>query len=125
MNIHEYQGKELLKKFNVNIQEGILANTPDEAVAAAKTLHDQTGTDYYVIKAQVHAGGRGKGGGVKLAKSLDEVKDISGKIIGMTLVTPQTGPHGKVVHKVLVAQDVYYPGESKTAEYYMSILLDR
>jgi len=125
MNIHEYQGKELLKKFNVNIQEGILANTPGEAVAAANTLHAQTGTNYYVIKAQVHAGGRGKGGGVKLAKSIDEVKDIAGKIIGMTLVTPQTGPQGKVVHKVLVAQDVYYPGESKPLEFYMSILLDR
>jgi len=125
MNIHEYQGKELLKKYNVNIQEGILANTPDEAVAAAKTLHTQTGTDYFVIKAQVHAGGRGKGGGVKLAKSIDEVKDIAGKIIGMNLVTPQTGAQGKIVHKVLVAQDVYYPGESKPLEFYMSILLDR
>jgi succinyl-CoA synthetase beta subunit len=112
MNIHEYQGKSILKSFGVAIQEGIVADTPDQAVAAAKELQAQTGTGWWVIKAQIHAGGRGKGGGVKLAKSIDEVKTISSNIIGMQLITPQTGPQGKLVNKVLVAQDVYYPGAS-------------
>ncbi|MEQ9063475.1 MAG: ADP-forming succinate--CoA ligase subunit beta [Vicingaceae bacterium] len=125
MNIHEYQAKETLKSFGVEIQEGIVATTPDEAVAAAQKLNEQTGTDWWVIKAQIHAGGRGKGGGVKLAKSLDEVKSVSGQILGMNLVTPQTGAEGKLVRKVLVAQDVYYPGESEPEEYYMSVLLNR
>ena len=125
MNLHEYQGKELLKSFGVRIQEGIVANTPDEAVEAAKKLQEQTGTDWWVVKAQIHAGGRGKGGGVKLAKSLDEVKELAGKIIGMQLVTHQTGPEGKKVNKVLIAQDVYYPGESEPDEFYMSVLLNR
>lgn len=125
MNLHEYQGKSILKSFGVGIQEGIVANTPEEAVEAAKKLNAETGTEWYVIKAQVHAGGRGKGGGVKLAKNLDEVKTIAGNIIGMDLVTPQTSAEGKRVRKVLVAQDVYYPGESETSEIYMSVLLDR
>ena len=125
MNIHEYQGKEILKSYGVTIQEGIVADTPEEAVEAAKKLQEQTGTGWWVVKAQIHAGGRGKGGGVKLAKSLDEVKEISSQIIGMTLVTHQTGPEGKFVSKVLIAQDVYYPGESETSEYYMSVLLNR
>lgn len=125
MNIHEYQAKETLKKYGVAIQEGIVADTPEQAVAAAKKLTEQTGTLWWVVKAQIHAGGRGKGGGVKLAKSLDEVKELAGKILGMQLVTPQTGPEGKLVRKVLIAQDVYYPGESKTEEYYMSVLLNR
>lgn len=125
MNIHEYQGKSVLKHYGVAIQEGIVAETPDQAVEAAKQLHEQTGTGWWVVKAQVHAGGRGKGGGVKLAKSLDEVKEISSKILGMTLVTPQTGPEGKLVRKVLIAEDVYYPGPEKTEEFYMSVLLDR
>jgi len=125
MNIHEYQAKETLKKFGVSIQEGMVASTPEEAVNAAKKLNEQTGTDWWVIKAQVHAGGRGKGGGVKLAKSLEEVKQISDEIIGMQLVTPQTSEEGKKVHQVLVAQDVYYPGESETSEFYMSVLLNR
>ncbi len=125
MNIHEYQAKETLKKFGVAIQEGIVADTPDEAVEAAKKLTEQTGTQWWVIKAQIHAGGRGKGGGVKLAKSLDEVKEIASQILGMTLVTPQTGPEGKLVRKVLVAQDVYYPGENEPAEFYVSVLLNR
>jgi succinyl-CoA synthetase beta subunit len=125
MNIHEYQGKSILKSFGVAIQEGIVAETPEAAVEAAKDLQKQTGTGWWVVKAQIHAGGRGKGGGVKLAKSLDEVKEIAGKIIGMQLVTPQTGPQGKLVSKVLIAQDVYYPGESKTTEFYMSVLLNR
>lgn len=125
MNIHEYQGKSILKKYGVTIQEGIVAETPDQAVEAAKKLQAETGTGWWVVKAQIHAGGRGKAGGVKLAKTLDEVKTISSKIIGMNLVSRQTGPQGKLVNKVLIAQDVYYPGESKTAEFYMSILLDR
>lgn len=125
MNIHEYQAKETLKGYGVAIQEGIVAQTPDEAVEAAKKLNEQTGTEWWVIKAQVHAGGRGKGGGVKLAKSLDEVKSISNDIIGMNLVTPQTSAEGKKVHQVLVAQDVYYPGEHETEEFYMSVLLNR
>jgi succinyl-CoA synthetase beta subunit len=125
MNIHEYQGKEVLKGFGVGIQEGILAETPEQAVEAAKKLQEQTGTGWWVVKAQIHAGGRGKGGGVKLAKSLDDVKALSQQIIGMQLVTPQTGPEGKLVRKVLIAQDVYYPGPEPTKEYYMSVLLDR
>ncbi|HOS49011.1 MAG TPA: ADP-forming succinate--CoA ligase subunit beta [Bacteroidia bacterium] len=125
MNLHEYQGKSILKSFGVAIQEGIVADTPEEAVAAAKKLTEQTGTQWWVVKAQIHAGGRGKGGGVKLAKSIDEVKQRATDIIGMQLVTPQTGPQGKLVNKVLIAQDVYYPGESKTAEFYMSVLMNR
>jgi succinyl-CoA synthetase beta subunit len=125
MNIHEYQGKEILKSYGVAIQEGIIADTPEGAVAAAKKLQEQTGTKFFVIKAQIHAGGRGKGGGVKLAKSMEEVPEVAGKILGMNLVTHQTGPQGKMVHKVLVAQDVYYPGPTETKEFYMSVLLDR
>lgn len=125
MNLHEYQGKEVLNKYGVKIQRGNVAKTPEEAVKMAQRLTDSTGTQWYVIKAQVHAGGRGKGGGVKLAKSLDEVKEISSKILGMKLVTPQTSAEGKTVHQVLIAEDVYYPGESEPQEYYMSVLLDR
>ncbi len=125
MNIHEYQGKEILKKYGVRIQEGLTADTAEEAVEAAKKLTADTGTSWYVIKAQIHAGGRGKGGGVKLAKNLDQVKEVAGNILGMQLVTKQTGPEGRKVHKVLIAQDVYYPGESPTKEFYMSVLLDR
>ncbi len=125
MNIHEYQGKEILNSYGVEIQRGIVASTPSEAVAAAKKLTEETGTGWHVIKAQVHAGGRGKGGGVKLAKNFQEVEDISGKIIGMNLVTPQTSAEGKKVHQVLIAEDVYYPGESETNEFYMSVLLNR
>jgi succinyl-CoA synthetase beta subunit len=125
MNIHEYQGKEILKRFGVGIQEGIVAETPEEAVEAAKKLQEQTGTGWWVIKAQVHAGGRGKGGGIKLAKSLDDVKTLSAQILGMTLVTPQTGAEGKLVRKVMIAQDVYYPGAEPVAEFYMSVLLNR
>ena len=125
MNIHEYQGKSILKSFGVGIQEGIVADTPEQAVEAAKELTKTTGTNWWVIKAQIHAGGRGKGGGVKLAKSLDEVKERATNIIGMNLITPQTGPQGKKVNKVLVAQDVYYPGASPTKEFYVSVLLNR
>ena len=125
MNLHEYQGKQLLEKFNVSIQRGYVANNPDEAVECAKKLSNETGTEIFVVKAQIHAGGRGKGGGVKIAKSLDEVRSISSEIIGMNLVTPQTSKEGKLVNKVLIAEDVYYDGESDRKEFYMSVLLNR
>ena len=125
MNIHEYQGKSILKSFGVAIQEGIVAESPEQAVAAAKELKIKYNSDWVVIKAQIHAGGRGKGGGVKLAKNLDEVKEKASQIIGMHLITPQTSAKGKLVNKVLVTQDVYYPGASPTKEFYMSVLLDR
>ena len=125
MNLHEYQGKEILSSFGVGVQRGIVATTVDEAVEAAHKLSQQTGTSWWVVKAQVHAGGRGKGGGVKLAKSIEEVKKYAGDILGMQLVTPQTSKEGKTVHQVLVAEDVYYPGESETSEIYMSVLLNR
>jgi len=125
MNLHEYQGKEILSSFGVRVQRGIVAITADEAVKAAEKLTEQTGTQWYVVKAQIHAGGRGKGGGVKLAKNLEQVKEISSQIIGMHLVTPQTPKEGKKVHQVLIAEDVFYPGESEPKEYYMSILLNR
>jgi len=125
MNLHEYQGKEILASYGVTIQRGKIATTPEEAVQAAKELTEETGTGWHVIKAQVHAGGRGKGGGVKLAKSLDDVKKIAGEIIGMDLVTPQTSAEGKRVHQVLIAEDVYEPGEVEVEEFYMSVLLDR
>jgi succinyl-CoA synthetase beta subunit len=132
MNIHEYQAKEILRKYGVAIQRGIVADTPDKAHAAAKELTAETGTKWFVIKSQIHAGGRGKGTvketgsrGVVLAKGLDEVSDKAKAILGGTLVTHQTGPAGKKVNKVLIAEDVYYPGESEPKEYYMSILLDR
>ena len=125
MNLHEYQGKELLKKFNVEIQKGYVASTVDEAVKCAKKLSEETGTKIFVVKAQIHAGGRGKGGGVKIAKSIDEVKKISSEIIGMQLVTPQTSKDGKLVRKVLIAEDVYYDGEFDRKEFYVSVLLNR
>ncbi|KAA5549360.1 ADP-forming succinate--CoA ligase subunit beta [Adhaeribacter rhizoryzae] len=125
MNIHEYQGKEILKNYGVRIQEGIVVRNPDQAVEAAKRLTAETGTGWHVVKAQIHAGGRGKGGGVKLAKNLDQVREHANAILGMNLVTHQTGPEGRTVHKVLIAQDVYYPGPSEPKEYYLSILLDR
>ena len=132
MNIHEYQAKDILKKYGVAVQGGIVADTPDRAVAAAKELQSETGTKWFVIKSQIHAGGRGKGTisetgskGVVLAKSIDEVFEKSKAILGGTLVTHQTGPAGKKVNKILISEDVYYPGESEPKEYYMSILLDR
>ena len=125
MNLHEYQGKEILSTFGVKIQKGIVVNTPQEAFAAAKKLTKETGTGWHVLKAQVHAGGRGKGGGVKLAKNLEEVESIADQIIGMQLITPQTSAEGKKVHQLLVAEDVYYPGETETSEFYISVLLNR
>ena len=125
MNLHEYQGKELLSSFGVRIQRGIVASSVEEAVKAADKLNKDTGTSWWVIKAQIHAGGRGKGGGVKLAKSIEEVRSISEQILGMYLITPQTTTSGKLVNQVLIAEDVYYPGESETDEFYMSVLLNR
>jgi succinyl-CoA synthetase beta subunit len=125
MNLHEYQAKEILTGYGVQVPYGILAYTPQEARNAATQIEEKTGSKLWVIKAQVHAGGRGKGGGVKVAKTLDMVEDVAEKIIGMHLVTPQTTSEGKLVRKVLVTQDVYYPGESEPKELYLSILLDR
>ena len=125
MNLHEYQGKDILAAQGVAVQRGIVAASADEAVAAAEQLTEETGTGWHVIKAQIHAGGRGKGGGVKLAKSLNDVRSKAEEIIGMMLITPQTPPSGKKVHQVLIAEDVYYPGESEPSEIYMSVLLDR
>ncbi|MBL7138642.1 MAG: ADP-forming succinate--CoA ligase subunit beta [Bacteroidales bacterium] len=125
MNLHEYQSKMLLRKNGVLVPEGILANTPDEAVKAAEVIHDSTGSDKWVIKAQVHAGGRGKGGGVKVAKTVEEVRFHAEQIIGMTLVTPQTGAKGKKVKKIYVEQNIFYPGPSEPAEIYFSVLLNR
>ncbi len=125
MNIHEYQGKSILRAYNVDIQEGFIALTPEQAMMVAGQLREKFGSEYFVIKAQIHAGGRGKGGGVKVAKSIEEAGAIASKMLGMQLVTPQTGPAGKKVNRVLVAQDVYYKGESDIREFYVSLLLDR
>ena len=132
MNLHEYQAKELLKKYNVPVQEGVAVETVDAAAAAYATLKEQTGNNFAVIKAQIHAGGRGKGKiegkeqrGVAVAKSEDDVKTIAGNLLGGTLVTIQTGAAGKLVNKILIAQDVYYPGPNEVKEFYLSILLDR
>ena len=125
MNLHEYQGKEILEKFNVKVQKGYVADNPDDAVKCAEKINKETGTKIFVIKAQIHAGGRGKGGGVKIAKNLEEVRVIASNILGMNLVTPQTPPEGKLVRKVLIAEDVYYDGESGKSEFYISILLNR
>src|SRR6056297_3129809 len=118
MNIHEYQAKSILKQFGVAVPEGIVIDQPDKAVNAAKTIKEKTGMETWAVKAQIHAGGRGKGGGVKVAKSFDEVKKFSGDIIGMNLVTHQTGSEGKKVHKILIEQGIYYPGESEVEEFY-------
>jgi len=132
MNIHEYQAKQILKSFGVAVQEGIVAETADQAYDAALALKNQFGSDFVVVKAQIHAGGRGKGTiqgkeqrGVAVAKNADKAKEIAGNILGGTLVTIQTGPKGKLVNKVLVAQDVYYTGPNQPKEYYMSVMLDR
>jgi succinyl-CoA synthetase beta subunit len=125
MNIHEYQAKEILTKHGVKCGAGYVASTVEQAVEAGKKLQAETGTGIFVIKAQIHAGGRGKGGGVKIAKTLDELKEKASQIIGMQLVTPQTTKEGIKVHQVLIANDVYYPGEVKPKEYYVSILMDR
>jgi succinyl-CoA synthetase beta subunit len=132
MNLHEYQAKSLLKKYNVPVQEGIACNTPGEAEEAYRQIHTQYSSKFAVVKAQIHAGGRGKGTivgkdqrGVAVGKSSEDVVRIAGNLLGGTLVTIQTGPAGKVVNKVLVAQDVYYEGPNPVKEFYLSILLDR
>lgn len=125
MNIHEFQGKSILKAYNVDIQEGFVADSAGQAVMVATQLKEKFNPECFVIKAQIHAGGRGKGGGVKIARTVEEAGTVAGKMIGMTLVTPQTGPAGKRVNRVLVAADVYYPGKSEFREFYMSILLNR
>ncbi|MFM7511668.1 MAG: ADP-forming succinate--CoA ligase subunit beta [Bacteroidota bacterium] len=132
MNLHEYQAKELLKKYNVPVQEGIACSTAQEAKDAYKSIQEKSGSKFAVVKAQIHAGGRGKGAikenginGVKVGKSLEDIADFAEKILGGTLITLQTGPAGKVVNKVLVAQDMYYDGPSERKEFYLSILLDR
>jgi succinyl-CoA synthetase beta subunit len=125
MNIHEYQAKNVLKEYGVAVPAGKVAFTKEEAVQAAKDIQALTGTDTWAVKAQIHAGGRGKGGGVKIAKSLAEVETYANDILGMQLVTHQTGPEGKKVHKLLVEQGIYYPGPSEVQEFYMSVLLNR
>ena len=125
MNIHEFQGKSLLRAYNVDIQEGFVAETAAQAVMVAKQIQERFGSRYFVVKAQIHAGGRGKGGGVKLAKSVGEAGELAGKMIGATIVTPQTGAGGKKVNRVLIAQDVYYKGENEVEEFYVSLLLNR
>ncbi|MDX2431215.1 MAG: ADP-forming succinate--CoA ligase subunit beta [Bacteroides sp.] len=125
MNIHEFQGKKILKQFGVAIPSGAVAHTPEEAVEAAKQISTDSCCTSWAVKAQIHAGGRGKGGGVKIAKSLEEVKKYSSDILGMNLITHQTGPEGKIVHKVLIEQGIFYPGESEPQEFYMSVLLNR
>ena len=125
MNVHEYQAKEILSSFGVRIQRGKVAHTAKNALTVAQELSEETGTSWFVVKAQIHAGGRGKGGGVKLVKGIDKVEEVVDSILGMDLVTPQTPPEGKRVHQVLIAEDVYYPGASEPEEYYMSVLLNR
>ena len=132
MNLHEYQSKELLKKYNVPVQEGIAVDTVMGAEEAYRQIKNQSGNNFAVIKAQIHAGGRGKGKivgteqrGVAVAKNIDDVSSIAKNILGGTLVTIQTGAAGKKVNKILIAQDVYYPGPNPVKEFYLSILLDR
>ena len=125
MNLHEYQAKTILSNFDVPIQRGKVTDNINEVEDVAKSLNHETGTEWFVVKAQIHAGGRGKGGGVKVAKSIDELKNFSSDILGMMLKTPQTPKEGKLVQKILIAEDVYYPGESDPEEYYFSVLLNR
>ena len=125
MNLHEYQGKKILAQHGVNIQRGVVLDNLNEIDKVSNKLIEETGTEWFVVKAQIHAGGRGKGGGVKLVKNQMELKEVVSSILGMNLVTPQTSNEGKLVRKVLIAEDVYYPGEFETKEFYVSILLNR
>jgi len=125
MNLHEYQAKQILSSFGVPVPKGIMAETIEQAVDAAKEIQKLSGSQFCVVKAQIHAGGRGKGGGVKLAKSLEDAREKATNILGMNLITPQTGAQGKLVRKVLIQEDVYYPGNSETKEFYLSMLLNR
>ena len=132
MNLHEYQAKELLKKYNVPVQEGVAVETVEAAVAAYNKIATETKNKFAVVKAQIHAGGRGKGKivgteqrGVAVGKSASDIETFAKNILGGTLVTIQTGEDGKLVSKILIAQDVYYEGPQPTKEFYLSILLDR
>ena len=125
MNLHEYQAKELLSFNGVPIQRGQMVSKTSDVETAAEQLKDETGTEFFVVKAQIHAGGRGKGGGVKLAKNIDELKQYSSSILGMMLKTPQTPKEGKLVKKILITEDVYYPGPNDNSEFYVSLLLNR
>lgn len=125
MNLHEYQAKQILSSFGVPVPRGIMAETVEQAVDAAKEIQKISGSQFCVVKAQIHAGGRGKGGGVKLAKSLDDAREKAANILGMHLITPQTDAQGKLVRKVLIQEDVYYPGIAETKEFYLSMLLNR
>ncbi|MDY0078169.1 MAG: ADP-forming succinate--CoA ligase subunit beta [Bacteroidales bacterium] len=125
MNLHEFQGKQILSGYGVSVPLGIVADSPAKAIEAAKEIQKKTGSDRWAVKAQIHAGGRGKGGGVKIAKSLEEVEQFSDEILGMMLVTPQTSAEGKLVRRLLIEQNIYYPGPAKVEEYYVSILLNR
>ena len=125
MNLHEYQAKQILKSYGVPVPVGIVAETPEKAVLAAEEVQLLTGSDRWAVKAQIHAGGRGKGGGVKIVKSVDEVKEKAGEILGMMLITPQTSAEGKLVRKVLIEQNIYYAGNSDPKEFYISLLLNR
>ena len=125
MNLHEYQGKEILAKYGVRVQRGHVAETVKESILSAENLFKETNTSFFIVKAQVHAGGRGKGGGIKLAKSIEELETHAKNILGMNLITPQTSKEGKKVHKIFIGEDVYYPGESEIKEMYISLLLNR
>jgi len=125
MNIHEYQGKSILKSYGVAVPEGYMTESPEDAIGIAEKIKEATGTGSWAVKAQIHAGGRGKGGGIKIAHSPEEVKDFTAQILGMNLVTHQTGPEGKIVRKVLIEQGIFYPGKSEIKEYYVSVLLNR
>ena len=125
MNLHEYQGKKILAQHGVNVQRWVVLDDLNDVEKISTKLIEETGTEWFVVKAQIHAGGRGKGGGVKLAKNQKELKEVVSSILGMNLVTPQTSKEGKLVRKILIAEDVYYPGESETKEFYVSILLNR
>jgi succinyl-CoA synthetase beta subunit len=125
MNLHEYQAKGILKQNGVNIPVGYMAETVDQSIEAAIQVQKETGTNTWAVKAQIHAGGRGKGGGVKIAKSIDDIEKYASSILGMNLVTHQTGPVGKIVRKVLIEQGIYYPGNTEPKEFYMSVLLNR
>lgn len=121
MNLHEYQAKALLREYGVKVPQGMMIEKAEEAEQAARKLN----TDTWAVKAQIHAGGRGKAGGVKIAKSPEEVAILASQMLGMKLVTHQTGPAGKLVRKLLIEEGIYYPGPSPVKEYYLSILLNR
>jgi len=125
MNLHEYQSKNILRKFGVIVPEGRVIDKAEDAAEIAARISEIAGNDTWVVKAQIHAGGRGKGGGVKIAKNLQDVTAYARQILGMNLITHQTGPEGKMVHKVLIEQGIYYPGENQVQEFYVSVLLNR